>query len=102
MGQGWGINPELGGLRTYETMLRHEPDVFVNSGDMIYADGPLLPEVPLADGRIWKNLVTPAKSKVAETLQEFRGNYAYNLLDEHMRRFNAAVPPCSRSGTITR
>ena len=92
VGQGWGINPELGGLRTYETMLRHDPDVFVNSGDMIYADGPLLPEVPLADGRIWKNLVTPAKSKVAETLQEFRGNYAYNLLDEHMRRFNAAVP----------
>lgn len=92
VGQGWGINPEFGGLRTYETMLRHEPDVFVNSGDMIYADNPLLPEVPLADGGVWKNLVTPAKSKVAETLEEFRGNYSYNLLDEHMRRFNAAVP----------
>jgi alkaline phosphatase D len=92
VGQGWGINPELGGLRTYDTMLRHEPDVFVHSGDMIYADNPLLPEVPLADGRVWNNIVTPAKSKVAESLEEFRGNYAYNLLDEHMRRFNAAVP----------
>ena len=92
VGQGWGIDPEHGGLRTYETMLRHEPDVFVHSGDMIYADNPLLPEVPLADGRVWKNLVTPAKSKVAETLDEFRGNYAYNLLDEHLRRFNASVP----------
>ena len=92
VGQGWGISPEHGGLRTYETMLRHEPDVFVHSGDMIYADTPLLPEVPLADGRVWKNLITPAKSKVAETLDEFRGNYAYNLLDEHMRRFNASVP----------
>ena len=92
VGQGWGINPEHGGLRTYETMLRHEPDVFVHSGDMIYADNPLLPEVPLADGGVWTNLVTPAKSKVAETLDDFRGNYAYNLLDEHMRRFNASVP----------
>ena len=79
-------------------MLRHEPDVFVHSGDMIYADNPLLPEVPLADGRVWKNLVTPAKSKVAETLDEFRGNYAYNLLDEHMRRFNASVPDARAVG----
>jgi alkaline phosphatase D len=92
VGQGWGISPEHGGLRTYETMLRHEPDVFVHSGDMIYADNPLLPEVSLPDGRVWKNLMTPAKAKVAETLDEFRGNYAYNLLDEHMRRFNASVP----------
>ena len=92
VGQGWGISPEHGGLRTYETMLRHEPDVFVHSGDMIYADNPLLPEVSLPDGRVWKNLMTPAKAKVAETLNEFRGNYAYNLLDEHMRRFNASVP----------
>ena len=76
VGQGWGISPEHGGLRTYETMLRHEPDVFVHSGDMIYADTPLLPEVPLADGRVWKNVITPAKSKVAETLDDFRGNYA--------------------------
>jgi alkaline phosphatase D len=92
VGQGWGIDLEHGGLRTYETMLRQEPDVFVHSGDMIYADNPLLAEVPLGDGRVWKNLLTPAKSKVAETLEEFRGNYAYNLLDEHVRRFNAAVP----------
>ena len=92
MGQGWGINTEVGGLRTYETMLGHDPDLFVHSGDMIYADNPILPEVRLYDGRIWKNVVTPAKSKVAETLDEFRGNYAYNLLDAHVRRFNAAVP----------
>jgi alkaline phosphatase D len=92
MGQGWGINPDVGGLRTYETMLRQDPDLFVHSGDMIYADNPLVPEVRLPDGRMWKNVVTPAKSKVAETLDEFRGNYAYNLLDAHVRRFNAAVP----------
>jgi alkaline phosphatase D len=92
VGQGWGINPEWGGLRLYETMRRAAPDVFVHCGDTIYADGPLRPEVPLDDGTIWRNLVTPAKSKVAETLDEFRGNHLYNLTDESMRRFNAEVP----------
>jgi len=91
-GQGFGINPEWGGFRLYETMRRERPDFFINSGDMIYADGPILPEVKLDDGKIWKNLTTPAKSKVAETLADFRGNYAYNLMDENMRRFAAEVP----------
>ncbi len=92
VGQGWGINPDFGGMRLYETMARHNPDLFIHSGDMIYADGPLLPEVRLDDGTIWRNVVTPAKSKVAETLDEFRGNYAYNLLDTHARAFNSQVP----------
>ena len=48
-------------------------------------------EVKLDDGRVWRNMVTPEKSKVAETLDEFRGNHRYNLLDEHVRRFNASV-----------
>lgn len=91
VGQGWGINPEFGGLRLYETMLKTQPDLFIHCGDTIYADGPLLAEVTLDDGSIWRNLVTPAKSKVAEALDDFRGNYQYNLLDEHMRRFNASV-----------
>ena len=92
VGQGWGINPDFGGLRLYETMRAVEPDVFVNCGDTIYADGPVPAEVTLDDGTIWKNVVTEAKSKVAETLDEYRGNYKYNLLDAHMRRFNAQVP----------
>ena len=91
VGQGWGINPDWGGLRLYETMRAAEPDVFVHCGDTIYADQPLQAEVKLDDGSIWKNIVTPSKSKAAETLDEFRGNYQYNLLDEHMRRFNAEV-----------
>ena len=91
VGQGWGINQAWGGLRLYEVMRGLEPDFFVNSGDMIYADGPLKADVDLPGGGIWKNLVTEAKSKVAETLEEYRGNYRYNLMDEHMRRFNAQV-----------
>ncbi|MBD2326260.1 alkaline phosphatase D family protein [Alkalinema sp. FACHB-956] len=91
-GQGWGINPEFGGMKIYETMRQLKPDFFIHSGDTIYADNPIQAEVKLEDGRIWKNLTTPEKSKVAETLQEFRGNFIYNLLDENVRRFNAEVP----------
>jgi alkaline phosphatase D len=91
-GQGWGINPEWGGMRIYETMRRLNPDFFIHNGDTIYADGPIQAEVRLPDGSVWRNLVTEEKSKVAETLAEFRGNYKYNLLDENVRRFHAEVP----------
>jgi alkaline phosphatase D len=92
VGQGWGINPEWGGLRLYETMRRAAPDVFVHCGDTIYGDQPLLPEVRLDDGTTWRNVVTPAKSKPAESLDDFRGNHLYNLTDVHLRAFNAEVP----------
>ncbi len=91
-GQGFGINPDWGGMKLYNVMHQMQPDLFIHSGDYIYADGPIEAEVSLDDGSIWKNLTTQEKAKVAETLAEFRGNYAYNLLDEHFRRFNAAVP----------
>ena len=35
------------------------------------ADQHVPAEIALDDGRMWKNVVTPAKSKVAETLDEF-------------------------------
>jgi len=92
VGQGWGIDASRGGIRMYEALRRAEPDVFVHSGDNIYADGPLQPEVKLDDGTVWRNLVTEAKSKVCETLDDYRGAFAYNLLDEHARRFGASVP----------
>jgi alkaline phosphatase D len=91
-GQGFGINPAFGGMRLYETMRLRAPDFFIHSGDTIYADGPLPTEKVVEEGKLWKNLVTEEKSKVAETLAEFRGNYRYNLLDENVRRFNAEVP----------
>lgn len=92
VGQGWGINPEFGGMKIFEEMRKAQPDFFIHSGDTIYADGIVPAEVKLDDGSIWKNLTTPEKSKVAETLDEFRGNYRYNLLDANLRRFNAEVP----------
>ncbi len=90
-GQGYGINPGWGGMRIYETMRRREPHFFLHSGDTIYADGPIPAEVKLKDGSLWKNIVTEEKSKVAETLAEFRGNHRYNLLDENVRRFGSEV-----------
>src|SRR5690606_28930275 len=49
-------------------------------------------QVVTEGGRIWRNITTEAKSKVAETLDEYRGAYRYNLLDDNLRRFNAEVP----------
>jgi len=94
-GQGWGINPEMGGMRLYRTMLAQEPDFFIHSGDNIYADGVMAPTVTLPDGTVWKNAYLdelPAKLKVAETLDEYRQNYLYNLHDDNVRAFNAQVP----------
>ncbi|SCZ65856.1 MULTISPECIES: alkaline phosphatase D family protein [unclassified Pseudomonas] len=92
VGQGFGINPDIGGMRIYEAMRLRLPDFFIHSGDTIYADGPVPAQLTVEDGRIWRNLTTEAKSKVAETLDEYRGNYRYNLMDESLRRFNAEVP----------
>jgi alkaline phosphatase D len=88
-GQGWGINPGWGGYRLYEAMRRHAPDFFIHSGDQIYADNPIVAEVKTGEGKVWKNLTTEGKSKVAERLDEFRAAFAYNLLDENKRRFAA-------------
>jgi alkaline phosphatase D len=92
VGQGFGINPDIGGMRIYEAMRLRLPDFFIHSGDTIYADGPVPAQITAEDGRIWRNITTEAKSKVAETLDEYRGAYRYNLLDDNLRRFNAQVP----------
>jgi alkaline phosphatase D len=88
-GQGWGIDKDRGGYAIFDALRKAEPGLFIHSGDAIYADNPLQAEVPLDDGSLWRNLVTPAKSKVAETLDEFRGNFRYNLVDDHYRAFQA-------------
>lgn len=91
-GQGWGINPDFGGMKIYEAMRQTRPHFFLHSGDTIYADGPIQEYQNAENGQVWRNLVTPEVSKVAETLDEFRGRYRYNLLDDNVRRFNAEVP----------
>jgi alkaline phosphatase D len=91
-GQGWGIDPTRGGMRTYRTMLENRPDFFIHCGDHIYADSPVPTELELPNGETWRNIVTEEKSAVAHSLAQFRGNYKYNLLDDNFRAFHAQVP----------
>jgi alkaline phosphatase D len=51
VGQGWGINPDWGGMRIYAAMREVEPAFFIHSGDTIYADGPV--QAWLRTGRVW-------------------------------------------------
>ena len=47
----------------------------------------------MKDGTTWKNSVLiPEKTKVAETLDEFRGQWKYNMMDEHVQAMNAICP----------
>jgi alkaline phosphatase D len=91
-GQGWGINADDGGMKTYATMAKHNPDFFIHSGDTVYCDGPIKAEAEIAGGGVWKNMVAEGVEKVAEKLDEFRGRWKYNMLDENLRQFKARVP----------
>ncbi|HEY4370308.1 MAG TPA: alkaline phosphatase D family protein [Burkholderiales bacterium] len=90
-GQGWGINEAAGGMKCYETIRAQNPDFFIHSGDTIYADSVVQPEVKMPDGTVWKNLTSEAKSRVAESLDDYRGNHRYNLMDANVRHFNSEV-----------
>src|SRR5262245_2467566 len=90
-GQGWGIDLARGGMKMFETMRASEPDLFIHLGDTIYADNPVPEQQKLDDGTLWNNVTTELKSHVAQSLEDFRGCYQYNLLDDNVRRFNAAV-----------
>ena len=91
-GQGWGIDENRGGMRSYASMAALKPDFMVHSGDIIYADNPMSSEVTLDDGSIWKNELIEAKTRVAESTQDFRDNFKYNFLDKNVRDFHANVP----------
>jgi alkaline phosphatase D len=84
-GQGYGRNPEWGGLRGYTALRAAQPDVFLHAGDMIYADNPIKPQIDLPDGRIWRNVTNERVSRVAQELDDFRARFSYNLDDENVR-----------------
>jgi alkaline phosphatase D len=91
-GAGWGINPDWGGLKMFETMRKTQPDFLIHLGDRIYSDSLILERATTPDGSSWRNIVTPAKSEIAETVEQYRGNYSYNFLDTHYRKFCEEVP----------
>ena len=91
-GQGYGRNPEWGGMRGYAALRAAEPAFFLHSGDLIYADNPIEAEHKTLDGRLWKNVTNERVARVAQELDDFRARFAYNLEDEHVRALAAEVP----------
>ncbi len=91
-GQGFGIDESRGGMRAYSAVLARSPDLFVHCGDAIYADDPIRPELPLLGGGVWRNLVTPGKARVAETLDDLRGAHLYPRHSAQVRALSARVP----------
>lgn len=91
-GQGFGRNAEWGGLKGFAAIRAARPDVFINSGDLIYADNPILATKPLGGGRVWKNETNEYVLRVAQTITDFRARFAYNFEDEHLRALAAEVP----------
>ena len=84
------------GLRRHENLRGHAPDAarlfHPLAVTLSTPTARLQATVTAENGQLWRNLVTPEVSKVAETLAEFRGRHKYNLLDDNVRRFNAEVP----------
>ncbi|TYL51516.1 alkaline phosphatase [Nocardioides sp. BGMRC 2183] len=91
-GQGWGIDRARGGLATYAAMHALRPDLFVHLGDTIYADEPIEESVLLEDGSTWRNHLTAEVTRVAESLDDFRGRHRYPLSDDNVRAFYSEVP----------
>ncbi|MER8551391.1 alkaline phosphatase [Mesorhizobium sp. M0976] len=90
-GQGWGIDET--GMKTYATIAKHTPDFFLHSGDTVYADGAMKDEVDLPNGDKWKNTVLiDEKRKVAETLDEYRAQWKYNMMDKNVLALSAICP----------
>jgi alkaline phosphatase D len=91
-GQGYGINPQMGGVKIYDTIRSQSPQFFIHCGDRIYADQPLDATKSTPDGQKWYNLITPAVSKVAQELDDFRGYYQYAMLDQPTQKFYQLCP----------
>ena len=90
-GQGYGRNVEWGGLRGFAAVRAAEPQLFINSGDLVYADNPIEAERVTLDGRVWKNVTNERVARVAQSLDDFRARFAYNLEDENVRALAADV-----------
>lgn len=79
-------------MQIFNTMAKTYPDFFIHCGDHVYADVPLEQQKITPSGEPWINLITEAKTKVAETIEEFRGNFSYNWLDNPFKSFHRQVP----------
>jgi alkaline phosphatase D len=94
-GQGYGINPDIGGYYIFDRIKNVDPDFFLCNGDHWYADNPIAETMTLPaslGGGVYRSLTTPEKSEVAQTLAGYRGQHRYNLMDHNLRAMAAALP----------
>ena len=80
----------MGGMKTYQVMLQHQPDFLVHCGDQIYADNPILPELKAEDGSVWQNRHADYVDHVAQTTR-ILGIGFIQLLDPHFAAFHRHV-----------
>lgn len=90
-GQGFGIGPTRD-MPAFEALCAAEPAFFLHLGDAIYADDPIPPVLHLPGGGTWENVVTEAKSHVAQTLDDYRGAFLYPRLSPLYRAASASIP----------
>jgi alkaline phosphatase D len=86
---GFGINGPWGGMKIFKTMSNRQADFSILAGNIISADVPLESSKKIDGKRVWYNVVTADKQRVAESISDFWGHYRYNLLDEAFRKFIA-------------
>ncbi|WP_084653139.1 alkaline phosphatase D family protein [Nocardioides insulae] len=90
-GQGWGIETTLG-LPGYGLLASLRPDFFLHVGDTIYADEPMVERDRDDFGHPWTNELTESVSRVAQTLEDFRGRHRYVLSDPTVQELYRQVP----------
>ena len=73
-GQGFRINPDIGGYRLLKTVANAQPDLFINCGDVICADTPLRESKKVA-GDVLGGILSPTPSVGSPSLWTvFGGN----------------------------
>ena len=91
-GQGWGIDDV--GMKTYSTIAstRRTSSSIPATRSMPTTRCPTRSTCS-GTAAIWKNRrLIDEKRKVAGTLDEYRGQWKYNMIDEHVRAMNAICP----------
>ncbi len=100
-GQGWGINPDIGGMRTYETMRETGPDFFIHCATRSTRTGPSSQRSP------WLTV----RSGATSPLRRSRRSPRPRTSSEATTSTTCSTPTfvastlrfrCSHSGTTTR
>ena len=101
-GQGWGINPDAGGIASSAHGRARRRTSSSISGDIVYADMPLAPSVALADGGRGRTSSRRRRRRSPRRSTSTAASYAYNLHGRGVPRVRGRACRRSTSGTTTR